>query len=83
MKYYNTLKKVAKFKNDNSNYNDYMNVDDVKELHENFMNECNIDWDMLTQYILYIQRSYLYFKSDKYGEKSQKINIKNITHMIK
>ena len=73
IKYYNTLKKVAKFKNDNCHYNEHMNMEDVMELHDNFMNECNIDWSMLKQYILTIQLSYLYFNDDKYGRKCEKM----------
>tara|TARA_B110000459_G_C16236357_1_gene327255 strand:- start:155 stop:550 length:396 start_codon:yes stop_codon:yes gene_type:complete len=83
IKYYNTLKKVAKFKNDNCNYNEHKGMEDIIELHENFMNECKIDWNMLNQYILTIQRSYLYFKDDKYyGKKCQKINKLNNTNSI-
>jgi hypothetical protein len=82
IKYYNTLKKVTNFKNDHSHYNEHKNMKSVMELHENFMNDCNIDWSMLTQYILTIQRSDLYFKDDKYGTKCQKINKLNATNSI-
>ena len=84
IKYYNMLKKVAKFKNDNCNYKEHKDMEDVMEMHENFMNECKIDWSMLNQYILTLQRSYLYFKDDKYcGKKCQKINKLNAAYSIK
>ena len=82
IKYYNTLKKVAMFKNDHSHYNEHKNMESVMELHENFMNDCNIDWSMLNQYMLDLQRSYLYFKDDKYGTKCQKINKNNNANSI-
>ena len=59
-------------------------MEEIMELHENFMNECNIDWDMLNPYILATQRSYLYFKDDKYYSKiCQKINKLNNTNQIR
>jgi hypothetical protein len=83
IKYYNTLNKISKFHNDNCNHNEFMNTDDVMEMHQDFLNECNIDWDMLRQYVYANQLIYLYFKDDKYGRKSHKINNRNRTHAIR
>jgi len=82
IKYHNLIKKIAKFKNDNSNYNEHKNMDEVNDFHHNFINECNIDWELLTIYLHTLQSYDLYFKGDKYGRKTQKICKRNETHSL-
>ena len=83
IKYHNMIKKVSKFHNDNCNHNEFKDTDDVMEMHQDFLNECNIDWDMLRQYVYANQLIYLYFKDDKYGRKTQKIITRNYTNAIR
>jgi hypothetical protein len=74
IKYYNIIKKVEKFKNDNQNYLRPETTEDIFKAQQEFCNECNIDMQTLNYYLLNLYSSYLYFSEDKYSSKKIKVN---------